>query len=384
MVVQNRQQTARCRGHVHATRLLMTVTSDQGLAHYDKDGRIIDLTCTGNVRIVEKDRVATGDKAVYVEEKRTVDLTGHAVARQGDDVLTGEPLVFYVDEDRVVAKGASLLGKSTDLPQGHKADGGAAPAQSRPSALGDGDRNAAAFQLSAEGLLKSYHRRRVVDDVSFEVRAGEVVGLLGPNGAGKTTCFRMMVGLLKPQGGKIALDGRDVTRLPMHRRCRLGLGYLPQEPSIFRRLTVRENFLAILEVTGCPPAERESRTEALLAEFNLTAVRDGLGEALSGGERRRAEIARSLIPGPRFMLFDEPFAGVDPLAVGELQALIASLRQRGLGVLISDHNARETLTICDRAYLIADGKILEQGTPRDIAASPMARAVYLGESFRLN
>jgi len=243
---------------------------------------------------------------------------------------------------------------------------------------------AVSARLSAEGLLKSYRRRRVVDDVSFEVRSGEVVGLLGPNGAGKTTCFRMMIGLLKPQGGRISLDGQDVTRLPMHRRCRLGLGYLPQEPSIFRRLTVKENFLAILEVTGCPPAEREARTEALLAEFNLTAVGDGLGEALSGGERRRAEIARSLIPGPRFMLFDEPFAGVDPLAVGELQSLIASLRLRGLGVLISDHNARETLTICDRAYLIADGRILEQGTPRDIAASPMARAVYLGESFRLN
>ncbi len=160
--------------------------------------------------------------------------------------------------------------------------------------------------LLATGLQKSYRRRRVVDDVSFQVRAGEVVGLLGPNGAGKTTCFRMMIGLLKPQGGSIALDGHDVTRLPMHRRCRLGLGYLPQEPSIFRRLTVKENFLAILEVTGCPAAERESRTTALLAEFNLSAVGDGLGEALSGGERRRAEIARSLIPGPRFMLFDEP------------------------------------------------------------------------------
>ena len=238
--------------------------------------------------------------------------------------------------------------------------------------------------LSATGLRKSYRRRRVVDDVSFEVRAGEVVGLLGPNGAGKTTCFRMMVGLLEPEEGRVALDALDVTRLPMHRRCRLGLGYLPQEASIFRKLTVRENFLAILEVTGCPPAERMPRTEALLAEFNLTGVGDGLGESLSGGERRRAEIARSLIPGPRFMLFDEPFAGVDPLAVGELQALIGSLRRRGLGVLISDHNARETLTICDRAYLIADGRILEQGTPREIAASPMARAVYLGESFRLN
>ena len=237
--------------------------------------------------------------------------------------------------------------------------------------------------LLAEGLEKSFRRRQVVRGASFEVRAGEVVGLLGPNGAGKTTCFRMMVGLLRADRGCITLDGQDVTRLPMHRRCRLGLGYLPQEPSIFRKLTVLENFLAILEVTGCPRVERQGRADALLAEYNLTAVRGSLGESLSGGERRRAEIARSLIARPRFMLFDEPFAGVDPLAVGELQALIGGLRARGLGVLISDHNARETLAICDRAYLIAEGGILESGTPEAIAQSPRARAVYLGEAFRL-
>ena len=241
-----------------------------------------------------------------------------------------------------------------------------------------------AATLAASALEKSYRRRAVVKGASFEVRAGEVVGLLGPNGAGKTTCFRMVVGLVKPDGGRVTLDGREVTRLPMHLRCRLGLGYLPQEPSIFRRLTVRENFLGVLEVTGCPRPEREGRAAALLDEFRLVAVQDSLGESLSGGERRRAEIARSLISSPRFMLFDEPFAGVDPLAVGELQALIGSLRARGLGVLISDHNARETLAICDRAYLIADGGILESGTPAAIAESPRARAVYLGETFRLN
>jgi lipopolysaccharide export system ATP-binding protein len=219
--------------------------------------------------------------------------------------------------------------------------------------------------LSAVDLQKSYRRRKVVGGASFEVRAGEVVGLLGPNGAGKTTCFRMMVGLLRPDQGRILLGDRDVTKLPMHRRCRLGLGYLPQEPSIFRKLTVKENFLAVLEVTGCPVAERDGRAEALLEEFNLREVRDGRGDSLSGGERRRAEIARSLIASPRFML-------------------IASLRTRGLGVLLSDHNARETLAICDRAYVIAEGGILESGTPEAIAQSPRARAVYLGETFRLN
>ncbi|MHB1843310.1 MAG: LPS export ABC transporter ATP-binding protein [Deltaproteobacteria bacterium] len=238
--------------------------------------------------------------------------------------------------------------------------------------------------LAAHSLVKRYGRRPVVRGASFEVRAGEVVGLLGPNGAGKTTCFRMVVGLAAADGGQVLLGGEEITRLPMHRRCRRGIGYLPQEPSIFRKLTVRENFLAILELTGHPKADRELRARALADDFNLSQVFDGIGESLSGGERRRAEIARSLIPGPSFILFDEPFAGVDPLAVGEIQGLIARLRARGLGVLISDHNARETLAICDRAYLIADGGILESGTPAQIAGSERARAVYLGEAFRLN
>ena len=243
---------------------------------------------------------------------------------------------------------------------------------------------AALARLSAQGLGKSYGRRRVVRDVSFEVGPAEVVGLLGPNGAGKTTCFRMVVGLAAADAGRVALAGEEITRLPMHLRCRKGIGYLPQEASIFRRLTVRENFLAVLELTGCPAEERAGRAERLLEEFDLGRVAEGRGESLSGGERRRAEIARSLIPGPSFILFDEPFAGVDPLAVGEIQALIARLKARGIGVLISDHNARETLAICDRAYLIAEGGILETGTPAQIAESPRARAVYLGDSFRLD
>ncbi len=248
--------------------------------------------------------------------------------------------------------------------------------------------------LAAEGLVQSYrsaptwhvwnrHRRTVVDGVSVKVKRGEVVGLLGPNGAGKTTTFNMVVGLLQPKRGKVLLDGRDVTALPMHLRARAGVGYLPQEASIFRKLSVRDNFLAVLEMLPLPRAERDLRAEALLQEFGLKHVAESMGEMLSGGERRRAEIARSLIRDPSFILFDEPFAGVDPIAVHEIQRQIAALRARGLGVLITDHNVRDTLEICDRAYVIAHGKILEEGSPAQIAGSPRARQVYLGERFTL-
>ena len=239
--------------------------------------------------------------------------------------------------------------------------------------------------LTAEALQKTYRRRKVVDGVSFEVQEGEIVGLLGPNGAGKTTSFNMVVGLVAPEAGRVRLGSQDITALPMHRRARMGLGYLPQEASIFRKLTVRENFLAVLELQKVLNREtREQQAQALIDEFGLNPVADSLGETLSGGERRRAEIARSLILKPRFMLFDEPFAGVDPINVGELQKEIAALRNRGLGVLITDHNVRDTLGICDRAYILAQGQILEQGTPAELAASPRARALYLGERFRLD
>ena len=239
-------------------------------------------------------------------------------------------------------------------------------------------------QLFAEELQKTFRRRQVVRGVSFHVSQGEVVGLLGPNGAGKTTSFNMVVGLVTPDGGRVRLDQEDLTHLPMHRRARRGLGYLPQEASIFRKLTVRQNFLAVLELQkGLDRKAREAKAQALIDEFGLGHVADALGETLSGGERRRAEIARSLIPNPRFILFDEPFAGVDPINVGDLQRQIAALKERGLGVLITDHNVQDTLGICDRAYIIAQGQILEEGTPEQIAASPRARAVYLGEHFRL-
>lgn len=240
-------------------------------------------------------------------------------------------------------------------------------------------------RLSAQGLVRSYRKRRVVDGVSFEVAPGEVVGLLGPNGAGKTTSFNMVVGLVVPEAGTVRLGDEEVTRLPMHLRARRGLGYLPQEASVFRKMTVRENFLAVLELQpGLSRKERETRAGALITEFGLDAVADERGETLSGGERRRTEIARSLIPDPRFILFDEPFAGVDPINVGDLQAQIRRLKDRGLGVLITDHNVQETLSICDRAYVIAHGRILEEGTPRQIASSERARSIYLGDRFMLH
>lgn len=240
-------------------------------------------------------------------------------------------------------------------------------------------------RLSAEGLEKTYRRRQVVRGVSFNVAPGEVVGLLGPNGAGKTTSFNMVVGLVTPEVGRVRVGDEELTHLPMHRRALRGLGYLPQEASIFRKLTVRQNFLAVLELQkGMDRQARERRAGELLDEFGLGHVADSLGETLSGGERRRAEIARSLIPNPRFILFDEPFAGVDPINVGDLQRQIAALKERGLGVLITDHNVQDTLGICDRAYIIAQGQILEEGTPAQIASSARARAVYLGERFRLH
>ncbi|PTL76370.1 LPS export ABC transporter ATP-binding protein [Vitiosangium sp. GDMCC 1.1324] len=238
--------------------------------------------------------------------------------------------------------------------------------------------------LFAEGLEKAFRKRRVVQGVSFHVSQGEVVGLLGPNGAGKTTSFNMVVGLVRPDAGRVRVDAEDLTHLPMHRRSLRGVGYLPQESSIFRKLTVSQNFLSVLELQkDLSRAAREKRARELLEEFGLGHVAESLGETLSGGERRRAEIARSLIPNPRFILFDEPFAGVDPINVGDLQQQIAHLKSRGLGVLITDHNVQETLGICDRAYIIAQGQILEEGTPAQIASSSRARAVYLGDRFRL-
>jgi lipopolysaccharide export system ATP-binding protein len=237
--------------------------------------------------------------------------------------------------------------------------------------------------LRAEGLTKSFVGRRVVDDVTIAVHAGEVVGLLGPNGAGKTTSFHMIVGLTRPDAGRVFLDGADVTSLPMYERARRGIGYLPQEPSVFRKLTVEENILAILETLALTGAERQARLRQLLDELGLAKLAKSKALALSGGERRRLEITRALVISPSFMLLDEPFAGIDPIAVVDIQGIVSQLKRRGIGVLITDHNVRETLGICDRAYIVNEGTVLEEGTPAAIAESPRARQIYLGEKFRL-
>jgi lipopolysaccharide export system ATP-binding protein len=237
--------------------------------------------------------------------------------------------------------------------------------------------------LRAEGLNKSFGGRRVVNDVSIEVRAGDVVGLLGPNGAGKTTTFHMMVGLTRPDSGTVLLNGENVTQLPMYERARRGVSYLPQEPSIFRKLSVEDNLLAILETLALTPAERRDRLRQLLDELGITRLAKNKALSLSGGERRRVEITRALVLSPSFMLLDEPFAGIDPIAVVDIQGIVTQLKERGIGVLITDHNVRETLGICDRAYILNEGTILEEGDPARIADSKRAREIYLGEKFQL-
>ncbi|AZG77829.1 LPS export ABC transporter ATP-binding protein [Methylocystis rosea] len=237
--------------------------------------------------------------------------------------------------------------------------------------------------LSIHNLAKSYKARRVVEDVSLHVARGEAVGLLGPNGAGKTTVFYMITGLVKPDKGMISLDGYDVTPLPMYRRARLGIGYLPQEASVFRGLSVEDNIRAVLEITQPDVKKREEELEALLEEFRLTRMRHTPAVALSGGERRRCEIARALAGHPSFMLLDEPFAGIDPIAVGGIQDLVRHLKARGIGVLITDHSVRETLGLTDRAYIIYNGHVLTEGTPDEIVANPDVRRIYLGEDFRM-
>ena len=237
--------------------------------------------------------------------------------------------------------------------------------------------------LVAQGLVKWFKSRKVVNDVSLDIQRGEVVGLLGPNGAGKTTSFYMMVGLLPADRGRIFLEGDEITGLPMYQRCRRGVGYLPQESSVFRKLTVEENILAILETQDFSRAERRARLAELLAELGLTDLAAYPAYTLSGGERRRLEITRALVTAPRYLLLDEPFTGIDPIAIGDIQEIVGRLREKGIGILITDHNVRETLRITDRAYIMYDGKILVAGTASEIAANPIAREIYLGEKFSL-
>ena len=239
------------------------------------------------------------------------------------------------------------------------------------------------MKLRAEHLVKKYKKRKVVDDVSVEVEQGEIVGLLGPNGAGKTTTFYMIVGLIKPNEGNIFLDGNNITDLAMYKRAKRGIGYLAQEASVFRKLTVEENIMAVLEMRKMSKKERKEKTEALLEEFSLTHVRKNQGQVLSGGERRRTEIARALAVDPNFVLLDEPFAGVDPIAVEEIQNIVGRLKKKNIGILITDHNVNETLSITDRAYLMFEGKLLKAGSAEELAADPQVRQVYLGQHFEL-
>ncbi len=240
------------------------------------------------------------------------------------------------------------------------------------------------LKLQAADLSKSYRGRKVVDDVSLEIQQGEVVGLLGPNGAGKTTTFYIIVGLARPDLGRVLLDGEDITDLPMYLRARSGISYLPQEPSVFRKLTAEENLMAVLETLPITTEQRRDRVEELLAQMGLEGVRNSPAHVLSGGERRRLEIARSLVLSPSFVLLDEPFSGIDPLTVVDLQKIIADLSQAGIGVLVTDHNVRETLAVTDRAYIINNGKIFRAGTPAELSTDAEVKRVYLGESFRLN
>jgi len=251
------------------------------------------------------------------------------------------------------------------------------------NAAPESPRSDPSLTLRARNLTKRYDKRAVVDDVSLEVRQGEIVGLLGPNGAGKTTTFHMIVGMTRPNDGRILLGEDDITRLPMYKRARRGIGYLAQETSVFRELTVEENLHAVLEFQPIGDAEREARVESLIEEFGLERVRSSKGYSLSGGERRRTEIARALSTQPRFFLLDEPFAGVDPIAVEDIQEIVADLQERDIGVLITDHNVHETLAITDRAYLLYEGRILKQGTAEELAADPEVRKRYLGEKFSL-
>jgi len=238
--------------------------------------------------------------------------------------------------------------------------------------------------LRSENLVKRYKQRTVVNDASVSVRQGEVVGLLGPNGAGKTTTFYMIVGMIRPNEGKVFLDGEEITKMAMYRRSRLGIGYLPQEASVFRKMTVRENIMAVLQMTDLPQTERNERCERLMSDFNIAHLATSRGYMLSGGERRRTEIARALATDPKFILLDEPFAGIDPIAVEDIMKIVSNLKQREIGVLVTDHNVHETLSITDRAYLLFEGRILKSGTAESLANDPEARKLYLGEKFRLD
>ena len=349
-------------------------------------GNFKSLVATGHVYIHQGDREATCGRAEAFPVRNVIVLSENPLVRYLKDqsTITGARITLYRGERRAVVESDATHTPTATLPPlkdlGFDKPSDTAPAPSTPPAAA---RERPASSIETTGLTKAFGAKRVVDGVGLHFGAGEVVGLLGPNGAGKTTTFYMIVGLLPATGGRVLLEGRDITRLRMHERARHGIGYLPQEPSVFRKLTVEENILAIAEAIGLPKKERAARVERHLTELGLTEVARQKAYTLSGGERRRLEIARMLVTRPKFLLMDEPFAAIDPISVAEVQKIILDLRRRGIGIVVTDHNVRETLRIVDRAYLIHQGQVLTEGSAEFLIQDEQARKFYLGEDFNL-
>lgn len=341
----------------------------QGFARSQQDGLRQDITSLA-ARMGDIFKPAAGEKPLTSRENAPVRREAvAAIPRDPPALAPHEPSAFTHDAPPIPRN------LSRDVPREQP--------RSRAASNGATPRAQHSGYLAVHGVEKSFGTRKIVHGVSIYVRRGEAVGILGPNGAGKTTCFYMITGLIKPDRGRVELDGHDVTQLPMYQRARLGIGYLPQEASIFRGLSVEDNIRAVLEVVEPDKRKRERELDSLLDEFNITRLRKSPSIALSGGERRRVEIARALASRPNYMLLDEPFAGIDPIAVGDIQQLVRHLTQRGIGVLITDHNVRETLGLTDRAYIVYAGEVLTEGNPNEIVNDPDVRRLYLGEEFRL-
>lgn len=346
----------------------------QGFARSQQDGLRQDITSLA-ARMGDIFKPAAGEKPLTSRESAPVRREAvAAIPRDPPALAPHEPSAFTHDAPPIPRN------LSRDVPREQPRE--SAP-RSRVASNGTTPRAQHSGYLAVHGVEKSFGTRKIVHGVSIYVRRGEAVGILGPNGAGKTTCFYMITGLIKPDRGRVELDGHDVTQLPMYQRARLGIGYLPQEASIFRGLSVEDNIRAVLEVVEPDKRKRERELDSLLDEFNITRLRKSPSIALSGGERRRVEIARALASRPNYMLLDEPFAGIDPIAVGDIQQLVRHLTQRGIGVLITDHNVRETLGLTDRAYIVYAGEVLTEGNPNEIVNDPDVRRLYLGEEFRL-
>ena len=368
------KSTITYKGRVVTTQGEMTLRSETLTAEYTENMKQIkQIVAEGKVNVTQGNRVATGEKAVFDDQAKTVTLTGNPIMRQGNSQISGSRVIYFVEQDKAVAEGdGKVRVQATIFPEELQAkDKGETASEQLAMSV-----------LTAEAVAKTYNGRRVVNGVNIEVRGGEIVGLLGPNGAGKTTTFHIMVGLVQPDEGKVLLNDQNLTGAPIYQRARAGISYLPQESSVFRRLTVEENLFAILQTLDLSGVQQQERCEALMKMLGVDHLADHKAFTLSGGERRRVEIARALVLSPYFVLLDEPFTGVDPIAVAEIQKIIRGLIVSGIGILITDHNVRETLGICDRAYILSEGTVLEEGTPDKIASSAKARKFYLGEGFK--